>query len=138
MPRERRRAVTAIDTNVLIRILTHDDPAQTEKALEVLEGDLVCVPVTVMLETEWVLRHAYSLPRPQITRVFRQLADSSGILLDEHEAIANAIALHDTGLDFADALHLSLSRGKADRFCTFDKASARGADDGGSVPVVLL
>ena len=130
--------MTAIDTNVLVRILTHDDPAQTEKALSILESGAVYVPVTVVLECEWVLRHAYSLDRHQVNRIFRQLADSPGVVLGESDAVAAAIALHGAGSDFADALHLFLSQRRGNRFCTFDKAFARRAAKNSPIPVVLL
>ncbi len=130
--------MTAIDTNVLVRIVTHDDPRQTEKALALLENDLVLIPVTVMLETEWVLRHCYQLPRAQIAHLFRSMLDTPGLVLDERDAVAKAVGLHAHGLDFADALHVSLAGRLAETLYTFDRTLARGTRGQSSPSVVLL
>lgn len=46
----------AVDTNVIIRYLTGDDPAQVVKARAIIGREPVFVPGTVVLEVEWVLR----------------------------------------------------------------------------------
>lgn len=51
----------AVDTNVIVRLLTNDDPHQTEKVARLMEGNSVFISKTVLLETEWVLRVAYNL-----------------------------------------------------------------------------
>ena len=53
----------AIDTDIVIRFLTRDHRAQARRALEIVSNNDVFVPVTVVLEAEWVLRDAYELPR---------------------------------------------------------------------------
>ena len=127
----------AIDTNVLVRILTHDDPEQTARALALLEHDTVNLPVTVVLETEWVLRYCYGLSPEQIVAVFRSIVGTVGLVIDDHAAVVRAISLHAGGMDLADALHLSLANRQADRFCTFDQKLARNARRQ-SVPGVIL
>lgn len=49
----------AIDTNVLVRLLVRDGKRQSEAARRFVEGNAVWLPKTVLLEAEWVLRHAY-------------------------------------------------------------------------------
>ena len=56
----------AVDTNLLVRILTNDDPIQARRALKILKNDEIFIPKTVLLETEWVLRHAYEIGRSNI------------------------------------------------------------------------
>ena len=46
----------AVDTNVVVRFLTGDEPAQAERARSIFEREAVLLLKTVMLETEWVLR----------------------------------------------------------------------------------
>jgi len=54
----------ALDTNLLVRLLTGDDPAQALKVAELIDTSPACfVPITVVLELEWVLRGAYRLER---------------------------------------------------------------------------
>lgn len=61
----------ALDTNVLVRLLVNDDPAQAEQAAELIDSSPACfVPITVALELEWVLRGAYKLPREAVITAF--------------------------------------------------------------------
>ena len=54
----------SLDTNILVRLVTGDDETQTQTVLRMLakhskNQKLLYVPVTVMLELEWVLRSRY-------------------------------------------------------------------------------
>jgi predicted nucleic-acid-binding protein len=51
----------AVDTNLLVRILTNDDPIQARRTVKILKSDEIFIPKMVLLETEWVLRHAYEI-----------------------------------------------------------------------------
>lgn len=130
--------MTAIDTNVLVRILTNDEPRQAEKAIALLEQGPVLIPVTVMLETEWVLRFCYRLSHARIAEVFRTLLSTPGVVVDDRDAVARATDKHGDGADFADALHVSLSEHRASRFCTFDRKFAQSFRQHAGMDVVLL
>lgn len=119
--------MTAIDTNILVRVVVHDEPVQTEKALALLANDTVFIPVTVILETEWVLRYCYDLQAVDVVRVFRALARAPGVTIESGDAVTRAVDMHADGMDFADALHVVLARRASDRFCTFDKHLAQAA-----------
>ncbi|MGE5549416.1 MAG: type II toxin-antitoxin system VapC family toxin [Bacteroidota bacterium] len=110
----------AIDTNILVRFLTNDDPSQAQHAAQLLRSEPVFIPKTVLLETEWVLRHAYGLDRQVINTAFAKLLGLSEVVAEDMPAISRALAWHAAGLDFADALHLAVS-GTAGRFVTFDR-----------------
>jgi len=56
----------AIDTNIVIRYLTADDPDQTAKAKAVVDAGQVFVSTTVLLECEWVLRSVYDFSRHEV------------------------------------------------------------------------
>jgi predicted nucleic-acid-binding protein len=51
----------ALDTNVIVRVVTRDDPQQVPAALAVMQSGDLWVSKTVLLETEWVLRYSYKL-----------------------------------------------------------------------------
>lgn len=51
--------VTA-DTNVVVRLLTKDDPGQYQKALTLFAQETIFLTDTVLLETAWVLQHSYN------------------------------------------------------------------------------
>ena len=54
--------MVAVDTNIVVRLLTQDDELQYQKSLEIFQTQDVFIPDTVILETEWVLScHAFKL-----------------------------------------------------------------------------
>ena len=116
----------AVDTNVVVRYLVEDDVAQTDRAEVGLRSGAVLVSKTVVLETAWVLRTRYRFGRAAIARGLRQLLGLPGVAVEDPDAVALALDLHDQGFDFADALHLPSSR-QADAFATFDRALRRRA-----------
>lgn len=116
----------AVDTNVVVRLLTNDDPAQARRAAAVFVDDDIFIPVTVLLETEWVLRYAYGLDRFAILRGLRGVLGLPQVRPQDPVRIAIALDWYEHGLDFGDALHLAASR-HAERFVTFDLKFARRA-----------
>lgn len=95
----------AIDTNVLVRLLVVDDTAQSEAARALVEGNRTLILRTVLLETEWVLRSRFRLPRELIANFFAGLAETSGIEIEADATTRRAIDAYARGVDFADALH---------------------------------
>lgn len=119
--------MVALDTNVVVRLLVNDDATQARRARALLAaGHEVRLPVTVLLEAEWVLRSAYGYPAPLVMTYLRALLGLPGVSTDNAAAVAAAITACEQGLDFADALHLALSGG-AERFYTFDANLRRRA-----------
>lgn len=118
----------AVDTNVIVRLVTDDDPAQADRAEKVFrQRGPVLLTRTVLLEAEWVLRtSAYRLPRDRILSIFRKLLGFPGLVVDDRPAVVRALAWFEAGLDFADALHLA-SSAAATEFVTFDQKLARRA-----------
>jgi predicted nucleic-acid-binding protein len=114
----------AVDTNLLARVLTHDDPDQARRAERILESEKVFIPKTVILETEWVLRFAYGIETNHILTGFKRLLGLPNVRVEDPDAVIQAISWFEHGLDFADALH-SASSQKAERFATFDKWQKR-------------
>ena len=117
----------ALDTNVVVRIVTRDDPEQAEAARELVEqAERLWLPKTVLLETEWILRHCYSLSREVILLTFWKLLGYRPLRAEDHGAVRQALEWYAAGLDFADALHLA-SSSEAQRFATFDQRFAKVA-----------
>lgn len=114
----------ALDTNVIVRVVTADEPNQLAIALEALRSDELWICKTVLLETEWVLRYSYELPRATILEALRRLLGYPGLQVEDRGAVLQALSLFEDGMDFADALHLT-SSGGADRFITFDRPLAK-------------
>ena len=80
----------AVDTNVLVRLLTGDDPAQTQRAAELFAQESILVPKTVLLETEWVLRYSYELSPTVILGAFRKVLGLPQVTVEDSNALVEA------------------------------------------------
>ncbi len=125
----------AVDTNLLVRVLTGDDPAQARRAVKILESDQILIPKTVILETEWVLRYAYEIETSRIIEGLKKLLGLPNVSVEDPDTVTQAISWFEDGLDFADALHLASSK-RADKFVTFDRAFAKKARNVTALKVV--
>ena len=132
----------AVDTNILARFYC-DDPADPEAARQrprarrvMLESASLFVPLTVVLEFEWVLRGFYELPPAEFCRAVEHLLGLSHVTVERWEAVSEALAVHRRGLDFANALHWACSAG-CQGMVTFDgRGFARRARRLGLTPEV--
>jgi predicted nucleic-acid-binding protein len=109
----------AIDTNVLVRAIVNDDTAQSARAVVQLTECDIFIPVTVMLELEWVLRSRYAFAPKVVAQAIAKITALGNVLVGERAAVLSAAARAAQGWDFADALHLALSEGCED-FTTLD------------------
>ena len=123
--------MASLDTNVLVRWLVADDPLQTAQAEALIRqvlasNERLFIPVTVLLELEWVLRSAYKMKKPTIIAVLAALLESHELLIDAEPAVERALSLfRDGSADFADCLHLGLSSvAKQLPLKTFDRKAA--------------
>jgi len=114
----------AVDTNIIVRVLTGDDPAQARRAVQLLKKDDIFIAKTVILETEWVLRHAYGIDSETIITGLKKLFGLPNVTVEDSWTIFQALNWHKDGLDFADALHLASSI-RSSYFATFDKGLIR-------------
>lgn len=109
-----------VDTNIIVRLLTHDDPGQAAKADSIFKNDRLFIPDTVFLETEWVLRHAYGFSPIAIHGAFLKLCGLPNVAHSNPNRLKVAIKWYSEGMDFADALHLAASQ-DCRIFYTFDQ-----------------
>jgi predicted nucleic-acid-binding protein len=124
----------AIDTNLVVRYLTGDHPEQSLRARAIIDGEAVFVPVTVLLEVEWVLRSAYDHRATEVISALRAFAGLNAVSIEDAETVATALDLAAMGTDFADALHIGRS-GHCERFLTFDRRLVKAARDAGNAAV---
>ncbi len=117
----------AIDTNILVRLLTRDNPVQAKRAAALFERKEIYVAKTVLLETERVLRFSYALNRTVILTALKNAVGLPHVAVEDGPAVAEALDLFESGMDFADALHLASSR-SATQFATFDERLKKHAD----------
>ena len=134
----------AIDTNILARFYV-DDPSDREAASQrpvarkiLVESPSLYVPMTVILELEWVLRAFYRFEAADFVRVVRHLLGLSHVVVGGREQVEIALDWHHEGLDFADALHLAASA-HCKKFLSFDsRRFARRAERLALSPPVVV
>ena len=130
--------MTAPDTNVLVRILTNDDPNQVKRATVFMRRQqTVYILKTVLLELEWVLRSSYGFEPDVILAGLRSLLRGPNLEVEDGAAVAQALDWFENGMDFADALHLA-SAGADIEFATFDASLRRTAANLGIGRVVAI
>ena len=121
-----------LDTNILVRYLTQDDPTQSPKATELIERRLTeekpgFVSIVAMVETVWVLERAYGLtPHAIVGAVERVLQTDVLVVENEQEVFTAMIALKEGQGSFADAVMAALGA-KMGCSCmlTFDRKALR-------------
>lgn len=116
----------AVDTNILARYYLADDKSQALVARRVLESGDVFIPKTVMLELAWVLGAVVEQPASKVLDCLRHLAELPGVTIEDAEEVHAAFDLCASGLEFADALHLSASSA-CTQLLTFDDRFVRRA-----------
>jgi len=117
---------SAVDTNVLLRFLVDDGSEHVASARRIFAGENVFVPLSVMLEAEWVLRSSFGFEKAQICDAFDRLLGLETVTIQEIETVEGAVSSARDGMDFADALHLH-SSANCGVFYTFDKKLIRKA-----------
>jgi predicted nucleic-acid-binding protein len=134
----------ALDTNILARFYV-DDPGDPEAAkqrpiaYEILTShSSLFVPLTVILELEWVLRAFYRFDAVKVVQVMEHLLGLANVNVEESERVANALSLLNRSIDFADSLHLS-GCCHCEALYTFDdRRFARRAQHLGTSPAVVV
>jgi predicted nucleic-acid-binding protein len=121
-----------LDTNVLVRYLTQDDPIQSPKATEIIERRLTeqnpgFVSVVAMVETVWVLDRVYDLGAHEIAAAIERMLQADVLVVEnEQEVFTATVALKQGHGSFADALiaELGIRAGCASTL-TFDHKALR-------------
>jgi len=130
--------MTAVDTNVLVRLLTGDDPKQAAAAIALFAAGPIWIAKTVLLETGWVLHSLYGFEESAIRDAFVKLLGLKNVHAEDESSVAAALALTAHGMELADAMHLS-SRPPGAVFVSFDKSFVQRARRAGAsgISVVL-
>lgn len=122
----------SVDTNVLVRLVAQDDPLQALAvdrlfARHAKKNEMLFVPITVVLELEWVLRSRLSQTKVQVLETLEALLTVVELSFESEDAVEQALYdYHEGGADFGEYLHLALARkGSALPFYTFDKKATK-------------
>ena len=118
----------AVDTNVVVRYLTGDDPGQAARAKAAVDAGNVFVSTTVLLESAWVLRSVYGLAGEEAAAALRAFSGLPGVSVESPDLIAEALGRAEAGMDVADALHLGAAA-RCEALLTFDRRFIELAGD---------
>jgi predicted nucleic-acid-binding protein len=117
----------AVDTNVLVRLITRDDAAQSTAA-EAYVAKGVWVSLIALAETSWVLSKLYGLSANRLAAVIEMMLDHAHLSLQDPDVVVRALATYRGRHrpEFSDCLLLEVAR-KAGHLPlgTFDKTFAR-------------
>ena len=120
----------AVDTNVLVRLLVRDHPAQVVKAEAFVESG-AWVSHLVLVETLWVLDAVYARTAKQIAKAIELLLNHNTLTLQDADVVAAALASFQRhpSLGFSDCMVLEIAR-KAGHLPlgTFDKGLGKLVD----------
>ena len=124
--------MASLDTNVLVRYLVQEDEQQFLRARKLIRaavraGETLYIPITVMLELEWVLRSNFKLSKVQVTSTLSALLSSHELSFESETAVEVTLALYVKGTaDFADCMHVALAHMAGESpLWTFDRAAAK-------------
>jgi predicted nucleic-acid-binding protein len=123
----------AIDTNLLVRLLTRDDAEQTERA-ESYVAKGAWVSHLVLVEAVWVLGSVYDLGPERIATAVDMLLDHAQIAIQDPDVVAAALERFRSGdgVELSDCLILETARKKGHLpLGTFDRSLSRldGAEE---------
>jgi predicted nucleic-acid-binding protein len=101
--------MTGLDTNIVVRYLTHDDAAQTTAAVKVIDSLSPDSPgflsLIVVVELVWVLEVSYRFKKNEIEQVLETLLRSKELVIERAEIVSQALRKFSTSrADFADCL----------------------------------
>jgi predicted nucleic-acid-binding protein len=120
-----------LDTNVLIRYLTRDDPAQSAAAIKLIRSLSSETPgflsLVVVAETVWVLQSSYGFEKTQIEETLDILLRSQELSVERADLVWQALRTYSTNRsDFADCLIERCAHAAGCSYtATFDRAACR-------------
>jgi len=130
---DRKRAV--IDTNLLVRYLTEDDPSKANDVkrllLKAAQGEIrLLIPSIVIAELVWVLQSFYKLQRSEIVPLLNAILQTHGVEVSDKTVVSDAIAIYrDDAIDFIDAWIVAFAKAAEVRaIYTFDRKHFKGID----------
>jgi predicted nucleic-acid-binding protein len=118
-----------IDTNVLLRLLLHDDDAQARKARREIEdiesaGTQVLINDVVLTETLWTLRGRFASDKDELLLTLRSLLGAASFAFENRGTVQQALALYEaSNAGFSDCLIAAKNAGSGCEYtATFDRA----------------
>jgi len=122
-----------LDTNVLVRYITQDDPNQSRAAAKLIDSLSATTPgfitMIVVVELAWVLESCYSAKKNEIVQVLETLLRSKELIVEQAELVWQALRTFARGhADFSDCLIERCGHAAECKYTvTFDQNAAAAA-----------
>ncbi|MEO7762465.1 MAG: type II toxin-antitoxin system VapC family toxin [Casimicrobiaceae bacterium] len=123
-----------LDTNVIVRYLTQDDPKQSALANRLIEETLSpeapgFISVIALIELVWVLESGYQSDRAQVASVLQTLLRAKTLVLEHADVVWQAVRIFSSGkAEFADCIIERMGNANGcDHTLTFDRIAAKSA-----------
>jgi predicted nucleic-acid-binding protein len=119
-----------LDTNVLVRYITQDHPAQSAAAAKVMDSLSQDLPgflsLVVIVEVVWVLEFSYGFKRYEVEHVVDRLLRSKELIVERVEIVSQALRkFRSNRANFADCLIERCSHAAECQYIlTFDRDAA--------------
>ena len=121
-----------LDTNIVVRYIVQDDPAQCKKVNDLMENKLTSrepgfIALVVLIEVIWVLESSYRQPKSLILKVLRSLLATRQLMVERADIVHKASSLYEAAsADFSDAVIVLMTQDSGCTDCfTFDKKARR-------------
>jgi predicted nucleic-acid-binding protein len=121
-----------LDTNILVRYLTQDDPVQSAQARKIMEQQLTeenpgFISMVATVELVWVLENAYKFSAREVAAAVERVLQTDVLVVQNEQEVFTAVAKLKEGRgSFADALIAALgSWANCSRTLTFDRRALR-------------
>jgi len=111
-----------IDANVVLRYILNDHENFSPKAKEIIEKNIVEVPIEVLCEVVFVLTGYYKIDRQNVVTVLKRFFEQTQCTLPHQEAVLKALEYFGkNNLDFVDCILAGYAEVEKEKIYTFDK-----------------
>ena len=110
-----------IDANIILRYVLNDHAELSPKAKEIIEQQIVEVPVEILCEAVYVLTGHYKIDRQSVSTELKYFFKKTPCALPHKEAVLQGLEYYGkTTLDFVDCVLAGYARTEKDKIHTFD------------------
>ena len=111
-----------VDANIVLRYVLDDHEELSMKARQIIDENVVDVPIEVLCEVVFVLSSVYKVGRKEIEVQLRGLFEDTACELPHREAVLKGLALFaENNLDFVDCILAGYKSAESAEAYTFDK-----------------
>ncbi|GHV88011.1 hypothetical protein AGMMS50267_03710 [Spirochaetia bacterium] len=111
-----------IDANIVLRYVLNDHEELSPKAKEIVDNNIVEVPIEVLCEAVFVLHGHYEVNRPEIHAKLTEFFENTNSILPRRDAVLKGLEYFGkTSLDFVDCILAGYYELEQTQIDTFDR-----------------